>query len=193
MTADDRYQPAPKDLHHASAGRRRAAGRRGVSFTVAARRVRGAGGSLGRRQILDPEDDLGNYRCDGGRIGSGTRALWSTSPRRAAADLGVRRADHRLCQPVPAGRAAGADPRRGGRAADRDRHGARRRRASGPARCCAVSTFRSGCGRCRPRPSPAASSSGSISRAASLPTCRSCCSTSRPLRSMPPTARSWSS
>ncbi len=30
------------------------------------------------------------------------------------------------------------------------------RRASGPAACCAASTFPSGCGRCRHRPSPAA-------------------------------------
>jgi len=52
------------------------------------------------------------------------------------------------------------------------------------------STCRSACGRCRRRPSRAENSSGSTSRAASCPTCRSCCSTSRPPRSTQTIVRS---
>src|ERR1700727_3047915 len=66
------------------------------------------------------------------------------------------------------------------------------RRATGQDACCAVSTFPSGCGRCRRRRFPAANSSGSISRGDSAPICRFCCWTSRPPRSMPQTARWWS-
>ncbi len=63
-----------------------------------------------------------------------------------------------------------------------------RKRSSGLARCWPGSTCRSGCGGCRRRRFRAASSSGSTSPAASAPNTRYCCSTSRPPRSMPPTA-----
>src|ERR1700761_4999742 len=66
------------------------------------------------------------------------------------------------------------------------------RPAPGRARSCPASTFRSGCGRCRRRPSLAASSSGSTSPGDLFPSCRSCCWTSRPPRSTLPIAQWWS-
>ena len=167
----------------------------GVDFAVQAGRMRRARRALRRRQDLDPEDDLRQLSLrPRPHPASGTAATRSTSPPRSRAQSSaLRRHTHRLCQPVPARRAARGGDRRGRRAAgDRTasrarRRGRRRRRAA-----VAGSTCRSGSGRCRRRPSRAASSSASTSRAASCPICRSCCSTSRPPRSTPATARWWS-
>ena len=137
---------------------------------------------------------FGNYRCDGGRIGIRHRGevidLATAEPRQV---LSVRRATigyvSQFLRAVP--RVATidvvAEPLIVNGMARADAQAQR------PANCCTGSTFPSGSGSCRPRPSPAASSSASTSRAASSRICRSCCSTSRPPRSMPPTAPSWSS
>ena len=137
---------------------------------------------------------FGNYRCDSGRIGIRHRGalidLATAEPRQV---LNVRRATigyvSQFLRAVP--RVATIDVVAeplivNGMAASRRAERAR-------VNCCTGSTFPSGCGSFRPRPSRAASSSASTSRAASSRSCRSCCSTSRRRRSMPPTAPSWSS
>ena len=167
---------------------------RGVSFHVEPGECVVLSGPSGAGKSSILKMIFGNYRCDGGRIGIRHQGSGDRSCHRRAA-AGAQRAprDHRLCQPVPARGAAGRHHRCGGRAPDRERNGTRGGARAGRARCCAVSTFPSGCGRCRHRPSPAANSSASTSRAASFPICRSCCWTSRPPRSMRPIARSSSS
>ena len=105
---DDRTQRRPEELHHASAGRHRAAGgaRRLVSRSSPANASCSAGPSgAGKSSIL--KMIFGNYRCDGGRIGirhQGELIDLATAEPRA----GARRAPlhHRLCQPVPARGAA---------------------------------------------------------------------------------------
>ena len=168
---------------------------RGVSFQVERRRMRGAVRSLRRRQILDPENDLRQLplrrrpdrhpprgrgdRPRHGRAAAGPRACAAPPSAMSASSCarcrGLPTIDVVAEPLIASGRGAGGGAR------------------AGRERCCAASTFPSGCGRCRHRPSPAASSSASTSRAASFPTCRSCCSTSRPPRSMPPIAPWWSS
>ena len=75
---------------------------------------------------------FGNYRSDeGASVSTAARSSISPTPSRAQI-LGVRRADHRLCQPVPARGAARSDPRRRRRAADRERRRRAPRRASRP-------------------------------------------------------------
>ena len=153
----------------------------GVELPVVARRVASrsrpanascSAGPSGAGKMLDPEDDLRQLplrRRPHRRPPSAAR--WSTSPPPSRAQSSsVRRAHHRLCQPVPARGAARCRARRRRRAAGRERRCRAPRRASAPASCCAASTSPSGCGRCRRRPSPAASSSASTSRAASSPT-----------------------
>ena len=145
---------------------------RDVAFAVAAGRMRGARRPVGRRQELDPEDDLRQLPRDAGAD--------PRPPRRRAGRHRQRRAAH-ACSTCAATRIGYVSqflrvvPRVAAldivaeplvaTAASRDE--ARRAR---PSACCAGSTCPSGCGRCRPRPSPAASSSGSTSRAASSPT-----------------------
>ena len=166
---------------------------RGVTFQVEPGECVVLSGPVGRRQILDPENDLRqlSLRWRPHRHPPPGRAGRSRQ-RRAAADPQRAPRHDRLCQPVPAGGAAGRHHRCGGRAADRQRNGACRGAGAGRAAAAPSQHSASGCGRCRPRRSRAASSSASTSRAASSPICRSCCWTSRPPRSMPPTAPSWS-
>ena len=167
---------------------------RGVSFQVEPGECVVLSGPSGAGKSSILKMIFGNYRCDGGRIGIRHRGavidLATAEPRQV---LSVRRSTigyvSQFLRAVPRvatldvvaeplivnGIGAGGGAREGRRS------------------CCAASIFPNGCGRCRPRPSRAASSSASISRAASSPICRSCCSTSRPPRSMPPIAPSWSS
>ena len=150
---------------------------------------------------------FGNYRCDSGRIGIRHNGrvvdLATAEPRQV---LSIRRSTigyvSQFLRAVP--RVATIDvvaeplivngvtlrpiPRLNSSTAWRAR-----KPASVQANCCAGSTFRSGCGPCRRRPSPAASSSASTLHADSSRTCRSCCWTSRPLRSMRRIAQWWSS
>ena len=166
---------------------------RGVSFQVAPGECVVLSGPSGAGKSSILKMIFGNYRCDGGRIGIRHQGavidLATAEPRQV---LSVRRATigyvSQFLRAVPRVPTLDvvAEP------LDRERDGASRGARAGRARCCAASTFPSGCGRCRHRPSPAANSSASISRAASSPTCRSCCWTSRPPRSMPPIALWWS-
>ena len=122
-------------------------------FSCRAGRMRGAVRPVGRRKILDPEDDLRHLSLRRrAASSSATRDtlidLASAEPRQI---LSVRRDTHRLCQPVPARGAAGRDHRRRRRAADRERARRGRGARAGRRSCCAVSTFPSGSGRCRRR------------------------------------------
>ncbi len=163
----------------------------GVSFALAGRRMRRARRPVGRRQELDPEDALRQlFASMPARSSSSIRAGWSISPRPSPRTvLAVRRDTigyvSQFLRTVPRVSALDvvAEPLVA-RGVDREAA-----REQGRANCWPGSTCRSGCGRCRPPPSPAASSSASTSRAASSPTIRSCCSTSRPPRSTPPTAK----
>lgn len=136
---------------------------------------------------------FGNYRCDSGRIGIRHRGavvdLATAEPRQV---LNIRRSTigyvSQFLRAVP--RVATIDVvaeplivNGTARADAQARAGELLHRLNIPERLWQL----------RPRPSPAASSSASTSRAASSRTCRSCCWTSRPPRSMPPTAPSWSS
>lgn len=136
---------------------------------------------------------FGNYRCDGGRIGIRHRGslidLASAEPRQI---LNVRRDTigyvSQFLRAVP--RVATIDvvaepliASGVARPEAQQRAGALLHRLNIPERLWQL----------RPRLSRAASSSASTSRAASFRSCRSCCSTSRPLRSTPPTEPSSSS
>ena len=132
---DDRDQRRRKDLHHAFAGRGASLPVvRGVSFQVEPGECVVLSGPSGAGKSSILKMIFGNYRCDGGRIGIRHEgAVIDLAKRRAAADPQRAPRHHRLCQPVPARGAAGADHRRRRRAADRERRGARARRASRPA------------------------------------------------------------
>ena len=166
---------------------------RGVSFDVEPGECVVLSGPSGAGKSSILKMIFGNYRCDSGRIGirhEGAQIdLAGAEPRQI---LSVRRSTigyvSQFLRAVP--RVATVDVVAEPLIVERRR--ARRGAREGRQRCCAASTFPNGCGRCRPRPSPAASSSASTSRAASSPTCRSCCWTSRPPRSMPPIAPWWS-
>jgi hypothetical protein len=156
------------------------------------RRMRRARRSVGRRQELDPEDDLRQLSLS--TAARSSCATTATSVDLATAEprtvLDVRRDTigyvSQFLRAVPRVSRSMSWPSRCSLRAI----GARRRvRVPG---CLPSSTCPSGCGSCRPRPSPAASSSASISPAASSPICRSCCSTNRRRRSTPPTAPWWS-
>ena len=162
---------------------------RGVSFHVEPGECVVLSGPSGAGKSSILKMIFGNYRCDGGRIGIRHRGevidLATAEPRQV---LSVRRSTigyvSQFLRAVP--RVATIDvvaepliANGSARAEARDRR----------ARCCAVSTFPSGCGRCRRRHSPAANSSGSTLRAGSFPICRFCCWTNRPPRSMRPIAR----
>ena len=167
---------------------------RGVSFHVEPGECVVLSGPSGAGKSSILKMIFGNYRCDGGRIGIRHQGavidLATAEPRQV---LSVRRSTigyvSQFLRAVP--RVATIDVVAEPLIANGigARGSARARRA----RCCAASTFPSGCGRCRRRRSPAASSSASTSRAASFPICRSCCWTSRPPRSMRPIAPSSSS
>ncbi len=165
----------------------------GVSFSARAGECVALAGpsGIGKSSIL--KMIFGNYRCDGGHI-----LLRDTGDddryrdRAAARDHRAAPACHGLCQPVPARGAAGRGARRGrraagGRPATRARRRAPRRRAAAPPQHSGTAV---------------AAATGDLFRRraaarqyrARLPAraCRSCCSTSRPPRSMPPTAPRWS-
>ena len=106
---------------------------RGVSFQVAPGECVVLSGPSGAGKSSILKMIFGNYRCDGGRIGirhQGTVIDLATAEPRQV--LSVRRVDHRLCQPVSAGGAAGGDHRCGRRAPDRERDRRGPRRASRP-------------------------------------------------------------
>jgi hypothetical protein len=163
-----------------------AAGGRNVSLSCqCAGRMRRAGGPSGAGKSSILKMIYGNYRVDRGRSRSSIAAAPSISPPPIRAQvLEMRRDTHRLCQPVPAHRAARRRTRCRRRAADRA--GVPREEAQR-------------CGRIDARPpQPARSGCGNAARdllrrrAAARQhrprlhhrSCRCCCSTSRPPRSM---------
>ena len=81
---------------------------RGVSFQCRAGECVVLSGPSGAGKSSILKMIFGNYRCDGGRIGIRHQGavidLATAEPRQV---LSVRRAHHRLCQPVPARGAAG--------------------------------------------------------------------------------------
>ncbi len=99
---------------------------RGVSFQVEPGECVVLSGPSGAGKSSILKMIFGNYRCDRGRIcirhGGQLIDIARAEPREV---LSVRRADDRLCQPVPAGGAARARARRGGGAPDGARDVAR--------------------------------------------------------------------
>ena len=139
-----------------------------------------------RRQELDPEDAL-RQLCRRRRPDHRQarrrpdRSRHRQPAHRACRPPATRSAmSASSCAPCRASRRSMSSPSRWSSAARSARPRATRR-----ATCWRSSTCRKNSGRCRRRPSPAASSSASTSRAASSPSIRSCCSTSRPPRSTP--------
>ena len=113
----------------------------------------------------------GNYAVDSGailarRTTASAIDIATAEPARGA--RGAARHD-RLCQPVPARRAARRGARHRRRAADRAGRRARGGPRPGRGAARAAQPAARGCGTCRRPPSPAASSSASTSRAASSP------------------------
>ena len=167
---------------------------RGVSFHVDPGECVVLSGPSGAGKSSILKMIFGNYRCDGGRIGIRHQGavidLAKAEPRQI---LSVRRSTigyvSQFLRAVP--RVATIDVVAEPLIANGVARAEAREKAG--ALAAVASTFPSGSGRCRLRPSPAASSSASILRAASSRTCRSCCWTSRPPRSMRPIARWWSS
>ena len=164
---------------------------RGVSFDVHAGECVVLSGPSGAGKSSILKMIFGNYRCDGGLIAvrheDAMLDIAKAEPRQI---LNVRRSTigyvSQFLRAVPRVPTVDvvAEPlvaMGAARVAAHEQAGA----------CCAVSTFPNGCGRFRPRPFPAASSNGSISRAASSRTCLYSCLTSRPHRSMPPIAKWW--
>jgi energy-coupling factor transporter ATP-binding protein EcfA2 len=165
-----------------------------VSFSVAAGEcvVLGGPSGIGKSSLL--KMIYGNYAVDTGQILVKHQDPHRRSRHHRSAHGHRRPAPHaRLCQPVPAHRAA----RRGASMSSPSRWSpvvdeGRKRRAKRRPSCWPSSTCRKRSGSCRPPLSPAASSSASTSPAASSPSTRSCCSTSRRHRSTPRTAPSSS-
>ena len=127
---------------------------------------------VGRRQVVDPEDDLRQLsprRRPHPGCADGERVIDHRDAPRRGEILDAAPAHDRLCQPVPARHSARRRARHRRRPL-RARRGSRAtRRATRAADIAARGSTSPGAAlaRCRPRPSPAASSSASISRAAS--------------------------
>ena len=196
MTAMLELTDVGKDLHHASAGRRAPAGGARRHVSGRSRRMRGAVRPVRRRQIVDPEDDLRQLPLR--RAAASASAMTARDDRyRHAPSRGkscrVRQRAHRLCQPVPARGAAGCrrstsspsrwSAKRSRRDEARAQAGEMLRRFNMPERLWSLP--------------PATFSGGeqqriNIARGLSAGRSRSCCSTSRPPRSMPTIAAPWS-
>ena len=161
-----------------------------VSFSVARRRMRRPRRPVGGRQVVDPQDGHRQLsRRRGPHSHRRRRADDRRRARRAARNPRPQAARGRLRQPVSARhsarRRARHRRRRGAGGGARPQRGARR----APPACWPACACPKRCGACRRRLSPAASNSGSTSPAASPAPTACWCSTSRPLRSTPPTAR----
>ncbi len=122
----------------------------------------------------------GNYAVDAGQIIVEHRGQLHRPRDRQPAHGARRPARHdRLCQPVPAHRAARRGARRRGRTAGVARRGTRGSAGAREDLLARLNLPGTPVAACRRRPSPAASSSASTSRAASSRRIRCCCSTSR--------------
>src|SRR5271169_682516 len=94
--------------------------------------MRRAGRPLGRRQIVDSENDLRQLPLRSGPdFAARRRAEFRPRDGHTPPDAGSARHRHRLCQPIPARGAPGADHRRDRRAADCLRYAARCRSCQG--------------------------------------------------------------